>query len=81
VAGSHGKILGLVPYDFRAPSFRRARETFWNAEDERFLVPTFFGVGWTVNLRGASHHPFQALLFAAFVVWRVAARRNHKRGC
>jgi len=76
VAGSHGKIFGLVPYDFRTPNIARARETFWNAGDERFLVPTFFGVGWTVNLRSAPRHPLQALLLAAFVLWRLRARRG-----
>jgi hypothetical protein len=76
VAGAHGKIFGLVPYDFRTPNIARARETLWSAGDERFLVPTFFGVGWTVNLRSAPRHPLQALLLAAFVIWRLRARRR-----
>jgi hypothetical protein len=76
VAKSHGKILGLVPYDFRSPTLARARETFWNAEDERFLVPTFLGVGWTVKLRSAPRHPLQALLLAAFVIRRLHAHRS-----
>jgi hypothetical protein len=75
----HGKILGLVPYDFRTPSLARARETFWNAEDERFLVPTFFGVGWTLNLRSAPRHPLQAFLIMAFVVWCLYVRRSSGR--
>jgi hypothetical protein len=74
VARSHGKIFGLVPYDFRPPSPARARETFWNGGDHRLLVPTFFGVGWTVNLRNAPRHPLQALLLVAFVIWRLRAR-------
>jgi hypothetical protein len=76
MARSHGKILGLVPYDFRFPSPGRARRTFWNSRDERFLVPTFFGVGWTTNLRSAPRHPLQAVLVAAFVLWRIRARRR-----
>ena len=68
---SHGKILGLVPYDVRPPSFARLRERLWNPRDERFLVPTFFGAGWTLNLRSAPRHPFQALSVAAFVLWRM----------
>ncbi len=80
MAGSHGKLLGIVPYDFRAPSLRRARETFWSADDTRFLVPTFFGVGWAVNLRSAPRHPLQALLFAVLVLWRLRARRDPGRG-
>ena len=71
---SHGQILGLVPYDFRAPSLARLREKLWNSQDERFVVPTFFGVGWTVNLRSASRHPLQALALAAFVLWRIRKR-------
>ena len=78
--GSHRKILGFVPYDFRPPTFARARQTFWNAGDERFLVPTFFGgVGWSANLRSAPRHPLQALLLAALIYWRVWARRKPDR--
>ena len=75
---SHGKIFGLVPYDFRPPSLERARRTFWNAEDSGFLVPTFFGVGWTANLKSAPRHPLRALLLAALVVWRL--RDGRRRG-
>jgi len=76
VTRSHGKILGLVPYDFRSPSLERARRTFWNSSDEHFLVPTFFGIGWTTNLRSAHRHPLQAVLVAAFVLWRIRAARR-----
>jgi hypothetical protein len=79
VVRSHGKIFGLVPYDFRPPSLERARWTFWNAEDSRFLVPTFFGVGWTANLNSAPRHPLQALLLAAFILWRLRAGRRQGR--
>jgi len=45
-----GAVAGIVPYDFRAPTFGRARSRWWNTEDERLFVPQVFGVGWTVNL-------------------------------
>ncbi len=32
----HGKVAGVVPYDFRMPTFERLRETYWNPE----LSPT-----------------------------------------
>jgi len=67
----HGEILGLVPYDLRPPNLARLRERLWNPRDERFLVPTFFGVGWTVNVRSAPRHSLQALAVAAFVAWRI----------
>ncbi len=76
---SHGKIFGLVPYDFRPPSLERARRTFWNAQDSGFLVPTFFGVSWTTNLKSAPRHPLQALLLAAFMLWRLWAGRRRGR--
>ncbi|MDP8952183.1 MAG: hypothetical protein M3N18_08105 [Actinomycetota bacterium] len=79
MAKSHGEIFGVVPYDFRPPTLARARETFWNTGDERFPLPTLFGVGWTVNLRSAPRHPWQALLLVAFVAWRLRARRNSGR--
>jgi hypothetical protein len=76
---SHGKIFGLVPYELRLPTLERARRTFWNAGDSRFLEPTFFGVGWTANLRSAPRHPLQALLLAAFVLWRLRAGQRRGR--
>jgi hypothetical protein len=72
----HGKILGLLPYDVRPPSLARLREGLWNPRDEPFLVPTFFGVGWTVNLRRAPRHPLQASMLAAFVLWRIRRGRS-----
>ncbi len=45
-----GKIAGFVPYDLRRPTIRRFRECWWNPGDRRIVVPTAFGVGWTVNI-------------------------------
>jgi hypothetical protein len=45
----HGRVLG-VPYDYRLPTLARVRERLWNPQDERVLVPTVVGVGWTINL-------------------------------
>ncbi|MFC1872292.1 DUF5808 domain-containing protein [Chloroflexota bacterium] len=46
----HGKVLGAVPYDFRAPTLERLRQSYWNADTNRIFTPEVFGVGWTVNL-------------------------------
>jgi hypothetical protein len=46
----HGQVFGKVPYDLRFPSPRRLAATMWNPAQRRVLVPTAFGVGWTVNL-------------------------------
>ena len=48
----HGSIAGRVPYDLRTPTLARAHERLWNRSDRRILVPTVFGVGWTVNFGG-----------------------------
>ncbi len=45
----HGSLAGLVPYDLRFPTPARLRAALWNPEDPRLLVPTAFGVGWSVN--------------------------------
>ena len=44
----HGHI-GFVPYDLRPPTLTRVRDSLWNPDDGRVLVPRAFGVGWTVN--------------------------------
>ena len=80
MVGSHGKILGLLPYDFRPSTLPRFRWTLPNRGDERFLIPIFFGVGWSVNLRSAPRHPLHALLLAAPILWRLRTRRESGRG-
>lgn len=45
----HGRIAGRIPYDLRPPTPGRVRERLWNPADRRVVVPTVFGVGWTVN--------------------------------
>lgn len=46
----HGTVAGLVPYDFRMPTLERMRERLWSPQSRRLLMPTVFGVGWTLNL-------------------------------
>ena len=45
-----GKVWGIVPYDFRPPTWERLRESFWNPRDDRIFTERPFGVGWAVNL-------------------------------
>jgi hypothetical protein len=46
----HGKLAGVVPYDFRVPTRARLRAAFWSPDSDRLLTPQVFGVGWTLNL-------------------------------
>jgi len=45
----HGVLFGRIPYDLRLPTVRRIVRTMWNPDSQRVLVPTAFGVGWSLN--------------------------------
>ncbi|TMB58315.1 MAG: hypothetical protein E6J47_00025 [Chloroflexi bacterium] len=45
-----GKLLGVVPYDFRLPTPRRVLDAYWNPERDNLFADQPFGVGWAVNL-------------------------------
>ena len=46
----HGRVVGIVPYDFRPPTWERIRSAYWNAESDSLFSDRVFGVGWAVNL-------------------------------
>jgi hypothetical protein len=46
----HGTLFGFVPYDLRPPRLDRVRASLWAPDDDRFVVPRSFGVGWSPNL-------------------------------
>ena len=56
-----GKVFGVVPYDFRPPTWQRIRDAYWNPDSNRLFSDRVFGVGWAVNLYQA-----KALLDQAF---------------
>ncbi|HID86342.1 MAG TPA: hypothetical protein EYP55_03060 [Anaerolineae bacterium] len=45
----HGRVAGLVPYDFRVPTLERLRQAYWNPDDPRIFTDRVLGVGWAVN--------------------------------
>lgn len=45
-----GRVFGLVPYDFRPPTWHRIRDAYWNPNSDRLFSDRVFGVGWAVNL-------------------------------
>ncbi len=49
----HGRVLDLVPYDFRPPTWRRIRDAYWNPQSDRLFSDRVFGVGWAINLHRA----------------------------
>jgi hypothetical protein len=49
----HGRVLDVVPYDFRPPTWERIRDAYWNPNSDRLFNDRVFGVGWAVNLHRA----------------------------
>ncbi len=46
----HGRVAGLVPYDFRKPTLSRLKNAMWAPDNPRLFTDTAFGVGWSLNL-------------------------------
>lgn len=46
----HGKLLGVVPYDFRIPSLSTLRQAYWNPRSPKVITDRPLGVGWAVNI-------------------------------
>jgi len=46
----NGRLLGVVPYDFRLPTLERLREAYWNPRSPKLITPRPLGVGWAVNI-------------------------------
>src|SRR5712691_4240791 len=49
----HGRVIGIVPYDFRPPTWDRIRDAYWNPASDSLFSDRVFGVGWAINLYGA----------------------------
>ena len=46
----HGKLLGVVPYDFRIPTIDDLRRAYWNPRSPKVFTDRPLGVGWGVNI-------------------------------
>ncbi len=46
----HGKLLGVVPYDFRIPTPAKVMAAWWNPKSSKVVGEPVFGVGWSLNL-------------------------------
>jgi hypothetical protein len=57
----HGRVLGVVPYDFSPPTWDRIQQAYWNPDDPRLLTDRVLGVGWAINL-----HRARALFFGLY---------------
>lgn len=57
----HGRLLDVVPYDFRPPTVARVKAAMWNPDDPHLFTSEVFGVGWSVNLYQAKQRLVGAL--------------------
>lgn len=71
----HGKVLGIVPYDFRVPTLERLRDAYWSPGTDRVFSDQVFGVGWAVNLPVAARK-----LNAGATQYLAASRRRRSAG-
>lgn len=46
----NGKLLGVIPYDFRMPSIESLRQAYWNPASPKIFSPRPLGVGWAINI-------------------------------
>lgn len=46
----HGRLLGVVPYDFRPPTPAKLIGAWWNPKSDRIVGDPPFGVGWSINV-------------------------------
>lgn len=46
----HGKVLGVVPYDFRVPTLENLRRAYWDPDRDEVFSEHVFGVGWAINI-------------------------------
>src|SRR5258708_10934577 len=49
----HGRVLGVVPYDFRAPSREKIRDAYWNPSSDSLFSDRVFGGQWASNFHRA----------------------------
>lgn len=46
----NGRLLGVLPYDFRLPTLERIRQAYWNPRSPKLFTDRPVGVGWSVNI-------------------------------
>jgi hypothetical protein len=56
----HGRVAGLVPYDFRKPTLARLKNAMWAPDNPRLFTDTVFGVGWSLNLAQLPRYLFSS---------------------
>ena len=45
----HGRVAGMVPYDFRVPTLAKIRKAYWNPDSDRVFSEHVVGVGWAID--------------------------------
>ena len=74
----HGRVGGLVPYDFRPPTWERIRASYWNPSDPRLFTERVLGVGWAVNFYRARELMQEGFSFLMGSAPALPARRRRR---
>ncbi len=45
----HGRLFGVIPYDFRLPTEESIRRAYWNPSDPHVFTDRVLGLGWGIN--------------------------------
>ena len=73
----HGKVAGVVPYDFRVPTLDRLRAAYWDPDTDQVFTDRVFGVGWAVNVPVAARKLSEIL--SQYAESSAALRRRASR--
>jgi hypothetical protein len=46
----HGRLLGVLPYDFRMPTLEGLRQAYWNPRSPKLFTDRPLGIGWAINI-------------------------------
>jgi hypothetical protein len=72
----HGKVAGIVPYDFRVPTIEKLRGAYWSPDEDRIFSEEVVGVGWAVNIPTAARKISEIVSQYADASARLRARRG-----
>jgi hypothetical protein len=56
----HGKVAGIVPYDFRIPTLERLLDAYWSPDSDVVFSEHVWGVGWAINIPVFTRKTFAA---------------------
>jgi hypothetical protein len=75
----NGRLVGVIPYDFRLPSLAQLRDAYWNPSSNRLFTDRPLGVGWAVNIPALLRRTGVADRLPAAIAGNAPARAARSR--